>query len=50
MFILASWVFASLSVIWMLGISIIARLFIEAGKLIFEFKFKKKEGMKGIND
>lgn len=51
MFILGSWIFASLSVIWMLGISIIARLFIEAGKWIFEFKFKKKkEGMKELND
>ena len=52
MFILTTWLLASLSVIWMLGISIIARAFVEAGKWVFEFKFKfkKKEGMKGIND
>lgn len=50
MFILGSWIFASLSVIWMLGIVAIARLYWELGKWIFEFKFKKKEGMKGIND
>ena len=48
-FILTTWLLASLSVIWILGISIIARLFIEAGKLIFEFKFKKKEGRKVID-
>ena len=46
MFILASWAGASLSVIWILGIAIIARAFIELGKLIFEFKLNKKEGMK----
>ena len=45
-FILGSWIFASLSVIWILGIAIIARAFFEAGKWVFEFKFKKKEGMK----
>ena len=45
-FILGSWIFASLSVIWILGIAIIARAFVEAGKWVFEFKFKKKEGMK----
>lgn len=48
MFILGSWIFASLSVIWILGIAIIARLYCELGRFIFEFKFKKKkEGMKG---
>ena len=50
MFILGSWAGAVLSAIWMLGIITIARLLIEAGKWIFEFEFKKKEGMKGIND
>ena len=35
MFILGSWIFAS--------------LFVEAGKWVFEFKFKKKEGRK-VND
>lgn len=49
MFILGSWVFASLSVIWILGIAIIARAFVEAGKWVFEFKFKKKEGRKVID-
>lgn len=49
MFILVSWIGASLSAIWMLGIVIIARLLIEAGKWIFEFEFKK-EGMKELND
>lgn len=50
MFILGSWVGASLSVIWILGIAIIARLFIQAGKWIFEFKLNKKEGAKELND
>ena len=50
MFILGSWAGASLSVIWILGIAIIARSFVEAGKWIFEFKLNKKRGMKGIND
>lgn len=49
MFILTTWVGASLSVIWILGIAIIARAFIEIGKWIFEFKFKK-EGAKELND
>lgn len=47
MFMLGSWLVASLSAIWMLGIITIARLLIEAGKLIFEFEFSKKEGIKG---
>lgn len=46
MFILLSWAGAVLSAIWMLGIISIARLFMEAGKWIFEFK---KEGRK-VND
>ena len=46
MFILGSWLGASLSAIWMLGIITIARVLMEAGKCIFEFKFNKKEGMK----
>ncbi len=49
MFILGSWIFASLSVIWMLGIVAIARLYCELGKWVFEFKFKKKEGRKVID-
>lgn len=49
MFILGSWAGASLSVIWILGIAIIARAFVEAGKWVFEFKFKK-EGAKELND
>ena len=47
MFILGSWLVASLSALWMLGIITIARVLIELGKWIFEFKFNKKEGMKG---
>lgn len=43
MFILVSWLGASLSAIWMLGIVTIARVLMEAGKWIFEFN--KKEGM-----
>lgn len=45
MFILCSWLGAILSAIWMLGIISIARLFMEMGKWIFEFKLNKKEGM-----
>ena len=44
MFILTTWLGASLSAIWILGIITIARLLIEAGKWIFEFKLEK-EGM-----
>lgn len=43
MFILGTWLGASLSAIWMLGIITIARLLIEAGKWIFEFEFNRKE-------
>lgn len=50
MFILGSWAGASLSVIWMLGIISIARVFMEIGKWIFEFKLNKKEGAKELND
>ena len=50
MFILVSWIGATLSAIWMLGIVTIARVLMELGKWIFEFEFKKKEGIKGIND
>lgn len=49
MFILESWALTSLSVIWMLGIVAIARLYCEIGRFIFEFKFKKKEGRKVID-
>ena len=48
MFILESWALTSLSVIWMLGIVAIARLYCEIGKWVFEFKFKK-EGRKVID-
>ena len=44
MFILLSWIGASLSALWMLGIITIARLLIVAGKWIFEFELEK-EGM-----
>lgn len=47
MFILVSWLGASLSALWMLGIITITRVLIELGKFIFEFKFNTKEGIKG---
>lgn len=49
MFILLSWAGAVLSAIWMLGIISIARLLMEMGKWVFEFKLNKKEGRK-VND
>lgn len=44
MFILGTWLGASLSALWMLGIITIARVLMEIGKWIFEFKLEK-EGM-----
>lgn len=49
MFILGSWTFASLVVIWMLGIVTIAILYCKATDWLFGVEFNKKEGIE-LND
>lgn len=44
MFIIGSWAFAALSVIWMLGIVTIAILYCKVTDCLFEFKLNKKKG------
>ena len=42
-FILVSWISTVLSTIWLVGLAIIFRLFIEACKFVFNLSLRKRE-------